>query len=217
MKNIKQIIIVILILAGLYFSLGLFVIQPIGAVPEGTSIVYFRIGLNTSFISSADGLVIKNGRKLSLLNRGIALATMSSEMESRKLFALPYSEFLFNISKKGKHKTTTINNDWNNYKDNSISEQPAEKKINFSVENVRIDKEYKNAWTVKGSIRNNTNSPISGAVKIKFINSSGDIVHSNRAYVNGGDSFGAGRAANFKYTTDPKDFVGVVDFEVIFY
>lgn len=89
--------------------------------------------------------------------------------------------------------------------------------VNVSVENVRISKDYSNAWAVKGSIRNNTTHSIKEAVKIKFINSNGDIVYTNRAYVNGGDSFEAGQAANFEYFTDPKTFDDVVNFKVEFY
>lgn len=88
---------------------------------------------------------------------------------------------------------------------------------NVSVENVRISKDHSNAWAVKGSIRNNTTHSIKGAVKIKFINSNGDIVHSNRAYVNGGDSFSPGQSANFEYFTVPETFNDVVDFQVEFY
>lgn len=90
-------------------------------------------------------------------------------------------------------------------------------KINVSVENVRIVKEYNNAWGVKGQIKNNTGQKIKGAVKIKFINSNGDIVHNNRAFVNDGDSFDSGQSANFEYFTDPSKFKDVVDFKVDFY
>lgn len=89
--------------------------------------------------------------------------------------------------------------------------------IAVTVEDVKIEKEFKNAWAVTGKIRNNTDKPIKGAVKIKFINSKGDIVHNNRAFVNGGDSFDPGQAANFKYSVDPKTFDDVVDFKVVFY
>lgn len=89
--------------------------------------------------------------------------------------------------------------------------------VNVSVEDVKIVKEHSNAWAVKGKIRNNTTRPIKGAVKIKFINSKGDIVHNNRAFVNGGDSFDPGQAANFEYFTDPKTFDDVIDFKVEFY
>ncbi len=89
--------------------------------------------------------------------------------------------------------------------------------VNVSIEDVKIVKEYSNAWAVKGKIRNNTTHSIKGAVKIKFINNNGDIVHSNRAFVNDGDSFDPGQAANFEYFTDPKTFEDVVDFKIEFY
>lgn len=87
----------------------------------------------------------------------------------------------------------------------------------YSVENVRISKDYSNAWALKGSIRNNSNSSIKGAVKIKFLNSKGDIVHSNRANVNSGDFISPGQAADFDYFVSPEKFKDVVDFEIEFY
>lgn len=86
----------------------------------------------------------------------------------------------------------------------------------FKVENVKMIKEYPNAWTVKGFIRNNDSQSIKGWVKIKFINSNGDIVHSFNAYVNDGDPIDPGQAGSFSYTTDPSDFNGIVEYRVIF-
>ncbi|WP_425077898.1 hypothetical protein [Psychroserpens sp. S379A] len=84
------------------------------------------------------------------------------------------------------------------------------------VENVKIKEDSKFAWAVEGMIRNESSSEIKGYVKIKFLNSSGDIVYSTKAKVNDGDSFGPGRAASFDYFTEPKNFDGVTDFEVDF-
>lgn len=86
-----------------------------------------------------------------------------------------------------------------------------------SVEDVKMIKEYPNAWTVKGMVRNITNKTIKGAVKIKFVNSKGDIVHTTRAYVNDNDDFGPGIAARFSYSTKPVDFEDVVRFIVDFF
>ncbi len=54
-------------------------------------------------------------------------------------------------------------------------------------------------------------------MKIKFINSKGDIVHSNRANVNSGDYFSSGQAANFEYFVSSEKFKDVVDFQIEFY
>ena len=84
------------------------------------------------------------------------------------------------------------------------------------VENVKIKEDSKFAWAVVGMIRNKSSSDIKGYVKIKFLNSTGDIVYTTKARVNDGDSFGPGRAASFDYFTEPKNFEGVTDFEVDF-
>ena len=93
----------------------------------------------------------------------------------------------------------------------------SEETVNVSVENVRIAKDFPTVWGVKGSIRNNTPRSIKGAVKIKFINIKGDVVHNNRAYVNDGDLFNSGQSANFEYFTTKNTFTDVVDFKVEFY
>ncbi|ARV15170.1 hypothetical protein [Polaribacter sp. SA4-12] len=89
-------------------------------------------------------------------------------------------------------------------------------KTKVSVENVRINKGNKFAWSVEGMIRNETSSNIKGYVKIKFLNSSGDIVYTTKAKVNDGDSFSSGQSANFDYFTEPKKFEGVTKFGVEF-
>jgi hypothetical protein len=94
---------------------------------------------------------------------------------------------------------------------------PANNSVNISVKNVRISKDYPNAWAVKGSIKNNTDKPLKGAVKIKFKDSNGDIVHSAQAYVNDGDYFNPGQSASFEYFESPERFKDVVDFDVEFY
>ena len=88
---------------------------------------------------------------------------------------------------------------------------------NIAVENVKIKKEFPNAWAVTGMVRNNGSSSIKGAVKIKFLNSNGDIVHSTRTKVNDGDNLNSGQAGNFEYFAKPEKFDGVTDFDVEFY
>ena len=89
-------------------------------------------------------------------------------------------------------------------------------KTKVSVENVRINKESKFAWSVKGMIRNETSSNIKGYVKIKFLNSRGDIVYTTKTRVNDGDSFSSRQSANFEYYTEPINFEGVTKFDVEF-
>jgi hypothetical protein len=112
--------------------------------------------------------------------------------------------FLFNKNSKSKY----------DYRINKTN--TSFKKSKVSVENVRINKENKYAWSVEGMIRNETSSNIKGYVKIKFLNSSGDIVYTTKAKVNDGDSFSSGQSANFDYFAEPKKFEGVTKFDVEF-
>jgi len=81
---------------------GIFVIQPIGAIPNGVTIVYWRAGLNLPFIASADGLLNDSDSKISLLGRGLILANLSEPILKRKIFKFGYSETLYLWSTGGK-------------------------------------------------------------------------------------------------------------------
>lgn len=87
---------------------------------------------------------------------------------------------------------------------------------NVKIESVRTVQEYSDAWCIRGMVRNVENHPIKGYVKIKFLNSLGDVVRSHSASVNDGDSIAPGQATFFEYYADPKEFKNVVNFQVIF-
>tara|TARA_B110000259_G_scaffold11395_1_gene12406 strand:+ start:167 stop:490 length:324 start_codon:yes stop_codon:yes gene_type:complete len=84
-------------------TIGIFVIQPIGAIPDGTTIVYWRVGTNFDFVESADGLVQKTGAGLSLFTRGIALAAAAEPVVQREIFRMPYSSFLYGLTTGGEY------------------------------------------------------------------------------------------------------------------
>lgn len=90
-------------LLGFYLLFGFFIIQPIGAVPEGVTIFYFRAGLNLEFIDSADAFSMRvmNGQ-VSLFSRALALGTVGKHLDGRVILRLPYSETLYSISTNGK-------------------------------------------------------------------------------------------------------------------
>jgi hypothetical protein len=85
-----------------YFCCGLFIIQPVKAIPEGVTFLYFRSGTKLPFVASADGLLLKQSGKVSLLGRVIVLSQVSEELKKRKLAALPYSHNLYLFSTGGK-------------------------------------------------------------------------------------------------------------------
>lgn len=104
MKKKLIISLITVFVIGLFFRIfcGIFVIQPIGAIPEGTSIVYWRSGMNMPFISLADGLLEKSGAGVSLLGRGLILAKVAEPIKENEIFRFDYSETLYLWSTGGK-------------------------------------------------------------------------------------------------------------------
>jgi len=85
-----------------------------------------------------------------------------------------------------------------------------------AVEDVRIEKTFPDTWGVVGKIRNLGRHPIRGYVKIKFLDSRGDILRSNLAPVNDKDPLRPGQAGPFDYYTNRRNFDGVESFDIIF-
>jgi len=100
-RNLMAAVLLILALVLFYVCIGIFVVQPIGAIPNGATALYFRLGTNMSFISSADGMLLENDQGVSLLGRGIILAKIGKLLEDRKIVSLPYSRTLYFISTGG--------------------------------------------------------------------------------------------------------------------
>lgn len=79
-------------------QITLFVIQPIGAVPEGKTLVIPRVG-EMNFIESADAICERKTGGVSILCRAMVLAQIA---KSQIYIRLPYSEALYLISTNGK-------------------------------------------------------------------------------------------------------------------
>lgn len=101
MKTQRLIVIaaVLAFLVGIYTQLTLFVVQPIGALPEGRTVVIFRLN-KTEFIDSPDAMCERIQGGVSLLCRMMVLGTVLEK--STILLRLPYSEWLYEISTNGK-------------------------------------------------------------------------------------------------------------------
>ena len=96
MKKYKKIIIVlssgfILISFLLFFCIGLYTVQPIGALPQGITLVVWRHS-GEPFFNSPDAFSIKRTGGVSLLSRGLALGQAPVD---RIIIRLPYSEFAY--------------------------------------------------------------------------------------------------------------------------
>ena len=102
-----------------------------------------------------------------------------------------------------------------NSKNNNKSYQENTSDI-VKINDVRLHKDYKNVWAVKGMVKNISNDDVSGYVKIKFIDNSGNIRKTVTASVNDRDKFSSLQSAPFEYYTDREDFYNIVDFKVIF-
>jgi len=72
-----------------------FVIQPIGAVPEGRTLIILRMN-KTKLIDNADAMCNREMGGVSLLCRGMMMAAIAEK--GTILARLPYSEPLYNIS-----------------------------------------------------------------------------------------------------------------------
>jgi len=92
-------VLVVCISIMIYLQITLFVIQPIGAIPNGKTLVILKLN-KTNFIDSADAMCIRETGSLSLLCRGLMMANVIKT--SNVIFQLPYSSFLYKISTDGK-------------------------------------------------------------------------------------------------------------------
>jgi len=99
-KKLPIIIVILVIIVGFicYTQLTIFVIQPIGALPEGATLVISRLNL-TKFIDSPDAICERIQGGVSLLGRGLIMAKV---VDTAKIYLrLPYSKSLYLISTGG--------------------------------------------------------------------------------------------------------------------
>jgi hypothetical protein len=82
-----------------YTQLTVFVVPPIGAVPEGRTVVILRLN-KTEFIDSPDAMCERIQGGVSLLCRGLILGAVAEKPTI--LVRLPYSATLYQISTGGK-------------------------------------------------------------------------------------------------------------------
>lgn len=87
-------IIVVIMLAWILIRPGVFTIQPIGAIPEGVTIIYHSRSSEMPFFSSPDGLCLQMNGGVSLLCRMAALSA-SADLTDRIILRLPYSHWAY--------------------------------------------------------------------------------------------------------------------------
>ena len=94
-----SLIVVAVLVVVAYTQLTLFVVPPIGAVPEGKTVVILRLN-KTNFIDSPDALCERIQGGVSLLCRGVIMGRVLEK--SKIIMRLPYSESLYLTSTNGK-------------------------------------------------------------------------------------------------------------------
>ncbi len=81
-----------------YTQVTIFAVPPIGAVPEGRTVIMLRLN-KTNFIDSADAMCVRIQGYVNLLCRGM---TMGAVVNATTIIArLPYSETIYKISTGG--------------------------------------------------------------------------------------------------------------------
>ena len=83
----------------IYTQITIFVIPPIGALPEGKTVIIARLN-KTEFIDSPDGMCERIQGDVSLLCRGMVMGAVIGR--STILLRLPYSSWLYSVSTGGK-------------------------------------------------------------------------------------------------------------------
>lgn len=80
-------------------QITIYIIPPIGAIPEGKTLIITRLN-NSEFIDSPDAMCERIQSGVSLLCRGMIIAAVIKN--STILLRLPYSSWLYDISTDGK-------------------------------------------------------------------------------------------------------------------
>lgn len=89
----------VLALAAISQSVSIFVVQPIGAVPNGVTVIISKVD-NVGFVDSPDAICERRLGGVSLMCRGMVAARVAGQAT---IFArLPYSDWLYRYSTGGK-------------------------------------------------------------------------------------------------------------------
>lgn len=93
-KFFKRILILSTLGVVFYFAFGLFVVPPLGSLKDGSTVLYFRLGLPSSFLSSPVGMLRRRGDDTHVLGRIVGLGKLGKQINDRKIAIFPYSETL---------------------------------------------------------------------------------------------------------------------------
>lgn len=211
--SVLALAVILLLLVG-YFCFGLFVVQPIGAIPDGTTILYWRFGTNMPFISSADSLMDQKAGGVSLLGRGLALGLVGKLLKGRKIISFPYSSALYLASTRGK-----------TYDDSSIFSKSAHH-LNSYSDNKGISPSdfkiisYRGVWEggrlrIKGEIKNNGKIPAGPKIEVIARDINGKFIDSEQFWPNSITNIPPGGSCGIGYTITRNTKAKTIEVKVI--
>ena len=96
--QVKWVLIVLSVLGGLFYLFcGLYTIQPIGALPEGKTLIVWREG-DEPFFNSPDSMCLRRVGHVSLMCRAMA---MGEGPKDRIILRMPYQSWAYSQSTDG--------------------------------------------------------------------------------------------------------------------
>lgn len=98
-RSIVALVVLAATVIAAYTQLTIFVIPPIGALPEGKTVIMARLN-KTEFVDSPDAMCERIQGGVSLLCRGMVMGAVVSK--ATILARLPYSSMLYSVSTGGK-------------------------------------------------------------------------------------------------------------------
>jgi len=94
------VLIALFIVAWILIRPGVFTVQPIGAIPNGVTFIYYSRSSAMPFFASPDGICLKIQGSVSLLCRSLALGA-ASPLTDRVIIRLPYIREAYLLSTGG--------------------------------------------------------------------------------------------------------------------
>jgi hypothetical protein len=98
-KKHAWIFIILVLLVVFYFVFGFMTIQPIGAIPDGITLLVIRAGTQLKFFDSPDALCERLNGEVSLLCRGMAMGLIAEN--ATIVLRLPYIDTFYLASTGG--------------------------------------------------------------------------------------------------------------------
>jgi hypothetical protein len=93
-NTVLAVVLGVVALAWILIRPGVFTIQPIGALPEGVTIIYHSRSSEMPFFSSPDGLCLQMEGQVTLFCRMAALGA-AADLTERIIVRLPYSHWAY--------------------------------------------------------------------------------------------------------------------------